>query len=294
MNQTLSMTGYGRGESEHGDLRVGVEIRAVNHRFVDVQVKVPRAWMPLEREIVRRAKEAVGRGRLEVFVRRDATGAAAQQVRIDAALIAAVADQARRLPNTLGIDTKLSLAELLQLPGVLQVSEPDVDVDVEGAAVFEALDRGLVSLNAMRASEGARLDQVLRARVDQVGALTEQVNDLAAAQPALFRARLEKRLADLLDGQDVDPARLVQEAAVLAARGVIAEEITRLRAHVAHGHELMDTSGPVGRKLEFLVQEMGREANTIGSKSDDARLAALVVELKSEIEKIREQVANVE
>ncbi len=293
MTQTLSMTGYGRGESEHGDLRVGVEIRAVNHRFVDVQVKLPRAWAPLEREIVRRAKEAVGRGRLEVFVRRDATGATAQQVRIDGALVSAIVEQARGLAGS-GIDTDVTLADLLRVPGVLLVDEADVDAEEEGPAVFEALDRGLRSLIEMRASEGARLDEVLRARVDRVGALTEEVATLAAEQPALFRERLLKRLEDLLEGQDIDPARLAQEAAILAARAVVAEEITRLRAHVAHGHELLDTPGPVGRKLEFLVQEMGREANTVGSKSDDARLAALVVELKSEIEKIREQVANVE
>ncbi len=293
MTQTLSMTGYGRGESEHGDLRVGVEIRAVNHRFVDVQVKLPRAWASLEREIVRRAKEAVGRGRLEVFVRRDASGASAQQVRIDGDLVSAIMEQASGLGGS-GLDTDLSLADLLRLPGVLQVDEPDIDPDEEGPAVFEAVDRGLRSLIEMRASEGARLDAVLRTRVNRVGELTEEVARLAAEQPALFRERLLRRLTDLLDGQDVDPARLAQEAAILAARAVVAEEITRLHAHVAHGHELLDTAGPVGRKLEFLVQEMGREANTVGSKSDDARLAALVVELKSEIEKIREQVANVE
>ncbi len=293
MSQTLSMTGYGRGESEHGDLRVAVEIRAVNHRFVDVQVKLPRAWMPLEREIVRCAKDAVARGRLEIFVHRDASGAAAQQVRIDEDLVASIIEQAGRLPGK-GYDTSLSLADLLRLPGVLQISEPDVDSDRESEAVLLALTRALESLNTMRGSEGARLAEVLRARVDQVGALTEQIAELAQEQPALFQARLLKRLAELLEDQDVDPARLVQEAALLAARAVIAEEITRLRGHVAHGHELFDTDGPVGRKLEFLVQEMGREANTIGSKSDDARLAALVVELKSEIEKIREQVANVE
>lgn len=291
MSQTLSMTGYGRGESERDGLRVAVEIRAVNHRFADVQVKVPRAWMGLERGIVKRAKEAVGRGRLEVFARRDASGAAASNVRIDGALVTAIRDQARQLD---GLETNLALADLLRLPGVLQVEEAVIDADAEGPVVFEALERALTSLIAMRATEGAALDAVLRGRIDQVGALTEQIADLAAEQPALFRQRLEKRLADLLDGQDIDEARLVQEAALLAARAVIAEEITRLRAHVAHGHELLDTPGPVGRKLEFLVQEMGREANTVGSKSDDARLAALVVELKSEIEKIREQVANVE
>lgn len=293
MSHTLSMTGYGRGESEADGLRVAVEIRTVNHRFADVQVKLPRAWMALERGIVSTVKDTIGRGRAEVFARRDASGAAASDVRIDSGLIAAIQAQARAL-DTDGLDSRLALADLLRLPGVLQVEEATVDAAAEGPVVREALARALESLLTMRATEGAALERVLRGRIDAVGGLTEQIASLAAEQPALFRQRLEKRLADLLEGQEVDEGRLVQEAALLAARSVIAEEITRLRAHVAHGHELLDTEGPVGRKLEFLVQEMGREANTIGSKSDDARLAALVVELKSEIEKIREQVANVE
>jgi len=293
MSHTLSMTGYGRGESEADGLRVAVEIRTVNHRFADVQVKLPRAWMALERGIVSTVKDTIGRGRAEVFARRDASWAAASDVRIDSGLIAAIQAQARAL-DTDGLDSRLALADLLRLPGVLQVEEATVDAAVEGPVVREALARALESLLTMRATEGAALERVLRGRIDAVGGLTEQIASLAAEQPALFRQRLEKRLADLLEGQEVDEGRLVQEAALLAARSVIAEEITRLRAHVAHGHELLDTEGPVGRKLEFLVQEMGREANTIGSKSDDARLAALVVELKSEIEKIREQVANVE
>ena len=293
MSHTLSMTGYGRGESEADGLRVAVEIRTVNHRFADVQVKLPRAWMALERGIVSTVKDTIGRGRAEVFARRDASWAAASDVRIDSGLIAAIQAQARAL-DTDGLDARLALADLLRLPGVLQVEEATVDAAAEGPVVREALARALESLLTMRATEGAALERVLRGRIDAVGGLTEQIASLAAEQPALFRQRLEKRLADLLEGQEVDEGRLVQEAALLAARSVIAEEITRLRAHVAHGHELLDTEGPVGRKLEFLVQEMGREANTIGSKSDDARLAALVVELKSEIEKIREQVANVE
>jgi len=249
--------------------------------------------MALERGIVSTVKDTIGRGRAEVFARRDASGAAASDVRIDSGLIAAIQAQARAL-DTDGLDARLALADLLRLPGVLQVEEATVDAAAEGPVVREALARALESLLTMRATEGAALERVLRGRIDAVGGLTEQIASLAAEQPALLRQRLEKRLADLLDGQEVDEGRLVQEAALLAARSVIAEEITRLRAHVAHGHELLDTEGPVGRKLEFLVQEMGREANTIGSKSDDARLAALVVELKSEIEKIREQVANVE
>ena len=291
MSHTLSMTGYGRGESERDGLRVDVEIRAVNHRFADVQAKLPRAWMPLEREIVRRVKDVVGRGRLEVFVRRDATGSAASNVRIDSALIGAIRAAAEGIE---GLDTRLALADLIRLPGVLVLEEATVDADAEGPTVLAALQVALDSLLVMRATEGAALDAVLRSRIDRVGALTGDIEALAEEQPALMLQRLEKRLGDLLAGQDVEPARLMQEAALLAARGVVAEEITRLRAHVAHGHELLDARGPIGKKLDFLVQEMGREANTIGSKSDDTRLAALVVELKSEIEKIREQAANVE
>jgi uncharacterized protein (TIGR00255 family) len=169
-----------------------------------------------------------------------------------------------------------------------------VDADAESPAVRDALDVALTALLGMRGNEGERLEEDIRSRIDEVERITEEIALLAEEQPALFRVRVERRMRELLAGTPVDENKLLQEAAALAGRAAIDEEITRLRAHVAQGRELLDEDGPVGRRLDFLVQELAREANTTGSKNDDPRLAELVISLKGMIEAIREQVANVE
>lgn len=290
---TLSMTGYGRAERSADGVTATVEIRAVNHRFADVQPKLPREWMALEQQLVRRIKEQVGRGRLEVFVRREGQGGS--NVEFDGALIRSLVEQGRALGESIpGFDGTVHLGDLMSLPGVLRTATEAVDAEAEAPLVMATVDDALAALLGMRSSEGARLEADVLARIDEVERLTEQLATLAQEQPALFRERVERRMRDLLDGQDVDPTRLLQEAALLAGKASIEEEITRLRAHVAQGRELLADPEPCGRRLDFLVQEFGREANTVGSKNDDPRLAEVVLALKGTIEAIREQVANIE
>jgi len=296
MSKTSSMTGYGRGDAESAAMTATAEVRSVNHRFADVQIKLPREWMSLERELVGQVKARIGRGRIEVTLRRAAGPESAPAVRLDDALVQHILAEGARVAGLSGgqLDARVTMGEMLRVPGVLSTAEVRVDAASEAAGVRAALDSALDALLGMRTSEGAHLEADIRERIDEVERTTEAIASLAADQPELFRARLERRMADLLADQEVDEARLIQEVAVMAARAAIDEEITRLRAHVAQGRELLDEEGPVGRRLEFLVQELAREANTVGSKNDDPRLAESVIALKGTIEAIREQVANVE
>ncbi len=296
MSKTHSMTGYGRCEASAPTVHVTAEARSVNHRFAEVQVKLPREWMALEREVVSRIKERIGRGRVEVTLRRGAGEGAGRRVKLDDALVASILAEGDRIAAVSAgrIDPTLRFGELLAVPGILTVDEESVDVDAEAPAVWEALDGALAALLAMRVSEGARLEDDVRERIAEIGKLTDRVAELAAEQPELFRARLERRIRELEEEASIDEGRLLQEAATLAAKASIEEEITRLRSHVAQGGEILADDGPVGRRLEFLVQEFGREANTVGSKNDDPRLAELVIALKATIEAVREQVANIE
>ena len=296
MSKTQSMTGYGRGEASLGAITATVECRSVNHRFADVQMKLPREWLSLERALIAHVKDRIGRGRVEVMIRREAAAGAQPDVRLDDALILRILAEGQRIASASDglLDPRVPLGDLLKVPGVLRTQESAVDTDAESPAVRDALDVALTALLGMRANEGARLEEDIRGRIDEVERITEEIAVLAEEQPALFRARVERRMRELLDGAEVDENKLLQETAALAGRAAIDEEITRLRAHVAQGRELLDGHGPVGRRLDFLVQELAREANTTGSKNDDPRLAELVIGLKGTVEAIREQVANIE
>ncbi|MCO4772420.1 MAG: YicC family protein [Deltaproteobacteria bacterium] len=296
MSKTQSMTGYGRGEASAGDVTATAEIRSVNHRFADVQLKLPREWLSMERDLVGHIKGRIGRGRLEVMVRRGAAEGAQPDLRLDDGMISRIVAEASRVASQTGgqLDARVSVGELLRVPGVLVQRESAVDAGAEAPIVRQALDQALDALLGMRSNEGARLEDDIQGRIESIAQTTEAIAALAHDQPAIFRSRLERKMRELLEGTEVDEARLLQETAALAARAAIDEEITRLRAHVAQGRELLAEEGPVGRRLEFLVQELAREANTVGSKNDDPRLAELVIALKGTIEAIREQVANVE
>ena len=296
MSKTQSMTGYGRGEASVPTAHATAEVRSVNHRFADVQLKLPREWMALERELVNRVKDRIGRGRVEVMLRRAPGEGAAPDVTLNEPLVLAILAQGERVAAASRgrLEARVTLGALLQVPGVLSVRDSAVDASDEAPAARDAVDQALTALLAMRASEGARLETDIRERLAEVARITDEIERLARDQPELFRARVERRLRELLEGESVDEGRLLQEAALLAAKAAIDEEITRLRAHVAQGRELLEDDGPVGRRLDFLVQELAREANTVGSKNDDPRLAELVIALKGTVEAIREQVANVE
>lgn len=288
-----SMTGCGRSQQREGAWEVTVELKAVNHRFLDIACRLPRSLAFLD-EIVRKALNArLQRGHVDVFVTVARTDASDRQVQVDEALAAAYRDAAERLTEVLGRAQHLDLAQLMAMEGVVTVTESDMDEEAVSAACRRAMDEAIDQLCAMRAREGDSLRADLTVHLDAAAALREQILLRAPGVVEDYRARLQQRLAQLgADG--VEPQRVAQEVAIMADRCAIDEELSRLQSHIGQLRAYLDAQGETGKKMDFLIQEMNREANTIGSKASDAQIAQLVVDLKSEIEKLREQVQNVE
>jgi uncharacterized protein (TIGR00255 family) len=288
-----SMTGFGAGRGAVNGEEVDVEVRSVNHKYCEVKVRLPRELGPLEHEVVRSVKERLARGGVEVAVRRLTPGSTVTP-RVDVPLAESYARAFAEIQARLGLPGPVTLGDVISAEGVVRLDERAIDLDQAGEALRRAVQTALAHLVAMRGREGEALARDLSARLDEIERLVASVGVLAPASVEHYRARLTERIAELTRGVPVDPVRLAQEVAVFADRTDVAEEITRLRSHVAQVRTLLAASDPTGRKLDFLVQEMHREANTIGSKSQHAEIAAVVVSLKAEIERMREQVQNVE
>jgi uncharacterized protein (TIGR00255 family) len=288
-----SMTGFGAGRGTSGGEDIEVDVRSVNHKYSEVKVRTPRELSQLEPEAAKAVKERIVRGAVEVSIRR-AGATTALAPRVDVALAESYARGFAELKVRLALPGDVTLAEVLAADGVVRLDERAVDVEAARVALRVALGEALDGLVAMRAREGEALARDLDARAQAVLSLVSRVEELVPRTVEHHRARLAERVEELTRGIALDPARLAQEVALFADRTDVTEETTRLRSHVDHVRALLALREPAGRKLDFLVQEMHREANTIGSKSQSAEIAALVVSLKTEIERVREQVQNVE
>ena len=286
-----SMTGFGRGEATSSGTTVVVEMKSVNNRFLDLQVRVPREYTALEPRVHAALKGVIQRGRLEVFVRRQAHDSN-RKVGVDAALAerlhAAIAEVAIRLGKK-AEDVPLDV--VLAQPGVVYAIEEEPLE--EWALVQRALEGALAELLAMRAHEGASLAKELEHHLAATMIVRDDIELLTEGLGDRLERRLEERMERLL-GDRVDPARVAQEIAVMVDRADLSEELARIKSHCAQVAETLRAAEPVGRKLDFLLQELNREANTIGSKAAEHTVAARVVELKSTLERMREQAANVE
>jgi uncharacterized protein (TIGR00255 family) len=288
-----SMTGFGAGHGVAAGEELDVEVRSVNHKFCEVKVRLPREYAALELEAATLVKERLARGGVDVSIRRVA-GAGGLAPRVDAQLAEAYARAFAELQARLDLATGATLADILSADGVVRLEERDVDLDAAREAVRAGLSAALEALVEMRAREGAALARDLAGRLDTIEALAARVAALTPEAVDHHRARLEERVVELARGIALDPARLAQEVALLADRSDVTEELIRLGSHVAQVRGLLASGEPAGRKLDFLVQEMHREVNTTGSKSQSAEIAGVVVALKAEIERMREQVQNVE
>ena len=288
-----SMTGFGRGEAELGEGRVSAEVRCGNSRHLEVRVRLPREWSEFEGTLREAASRPFGRGQGDVSVR-VSSGASTAKFEIDLDAARRYLEGAARLRDELGAEGALPVASLVSLPGVAVTREADSGDESTAAALREAVTGACGAAAEMRAREGESLDRELRARLVDLDARVEEVTGLADEVQKSLRERLDKRLAALSVQVEVDPGRLEQEVVMYADRMDITEEIVRLRSHLAQFRETLNEDGPVGRKLEFLIQEIGREVNTIGSKAGQASLTRCVVEMKTGLEKLREQVLNVE
>lgn len=289
-----SMTGFGVGRAAVGDEELSVELKSVNHKFIEVKVRLPRELASLEPLVLRLVKERLVRGAVEVFVRRVSTGSASLPV-IDDALVAEYQRVFTRLAGALRVDPTVGLAQLISQPGVLRLEDRQLDLDAASRALTRAVSGALDGLVAMRDQEGLATRTDLAHRLDSIERLVQEIQALAPRSVEDYQARLTSRLADLLrGGTPVDPQRLAQEIALFAERTDVAEEMARLASHLTQFRALLGDSEPAGRRMDFLVQEMNREVNTTGSKSQSSQISTRIVALKAELERIREQVQNVE
>ncbi len=291
-----SMTGYGRGVAERGAARVTVELRSVNHRFLDLKLR-GAVSAAVEDAVAQRVRERVERGAVAGTIRVERAGPGAA-VRVDRALATEIHGQLAALAAELGLPAP-GLRDVITQPGVLAIADPTGEGDVDAAAAAAAAaTTALDALVTMRAAEGANLARDLRSRIDAVGRTFDALAAATVEAAASARDRLHERVARLLEGTaGVEATRLAQEIAVMADRADVTEELVRARSHLAQLAAALagdGASGAIGRRFDFLVQELGREINTLGAKSTAAVIAQLVVEAKTELEKIREQIQNLE
>ncbi|OIQ59460.1 hypothetical protein MOTE_11410 [Moorella thermoacetica] len=289
-----SMTGYGRGEASGAGKTVSVEIRAVNQRFLDVVVRLPRAYGALEEKIRQELKKSLNRGRVEVALTIKEDNVEKRPVNVDTGLAMAYYNALKELAQKLSISADITAAGLLSLPEVITVAEPEWDETTLWPVVARALAAALAGLLEMRRAEGQRLQADLEARAAFVRRQVEAIRDRAPEVPREYAARLRERVGELAGGMDLDPGRLELEVALMAERADITEEIVRLTSHLEQMQAAMAGAEPAGRRLDFILQEMWREINTIGSKAGDLAISHLVVAVKGELEKMREQVQNIE
>jgi uncharacterized protein (TIGR00255 family) len=291
---TQSMTGFGSGSATVGAESLTVELKSVNHKFCEVKVRLPRELSALEATLQKRVKDSIGRGAVDVAVRRGSRTAQGMVPHVDVALAQEYRRAWSELATALQLPDTVSIRDIALHSNVIRMEEPQVSLEDAGLAVHQAVEQALEMLKRMRAKEGLALLNDLTSRLENVSQWVAEVKSLAPQATEAYRTRLAERIAELSKGLAVDPQRLAQEVAFFAERTDVAEEMTRLDSHLKQFHELLHSKEPAGRQMDFLVQEMHREVNTTGSKSQHSDISARVLQLKAELERIREQVQNVE
>ena len=289
-----SMTGYGKGEARQDDITVTVEIKTVNHRYADISVKLPRTFLSLENGVRKQVAAVVGRGKVDVYVNYELAGEAQAVPKLNSDLAMAYHKLFVELAGDLKLQDQISLNHIINQRDVVQVEEAQIDEETLQSCLQSATASALENLLAMRATEGEETRKDIDERLHVTETILGEIELRAPQVPVEWQARLTERLQRLQQNVEWDPQRVAQEIAVYTDRCDISEEITRFKSHLVQFRGMFDDKEPVGRRMDFLVQELNREVNTMGSKSNDAELTTAVVTLKSELEKIREQVQNIE
>ncbi|WP_308541545.1 YicC/YloC family endoribonuclease [uncultured Oscillibacter sp.] len=290
-----SMTGYGRARAMLHLRDITVEVRSVNNRYLDCTVKMPRMYAFAEDAIKQCVQQAVSRGKVDVYITVDASAADVAKVTVNRELAGQYAAALRELAQVCGQETySVSPETLSRFPDVLTVTKADEDLETVSADLCTVLREALDAYNAMRAVEGKKLAEDISHRLDVILDNTARVEQRSPETVAEYRAKLTARMQEVLQSATVDPQRILTEAAIYADKVAVDEETVRLRSHVAQLRTMLESDEPMGRKMDFLIQEVNRESNTIGSKCSDVAIAKVVVDLKAEVEKMREQVQNVE
>ena len=288
-----SMTGYGRAIQTFEDLEITAEIRAVNNRYLDCTVKLPRLYAYAEDRIKQCVKAQVSRGKVDVYLTISHPGGDVA-VSLNRPVVEGYLTAMGAMVSEYGVRDDISVSVLSRLPDVFLVEKPDEDEEARAAALTDAVVAALEQFNAMRTAEGAALAADVLARGETILGLVEQVEARSPQTVAEYRAKLLGKMQEVLASTSIDENRILTEAAIYADKVAVDEETVRLRSHLKQLRSMLAAGGPIGRKLDFLLQEMNRETNTIGSKCSDLEITEIVVEIKAELEKIREQIQNIE
>ena len=288
------MTGYGRAVETVNGREFTVELRSVNNRYLDCSVKLPRSLSFAEEAVKQAVKNTISRGKVDVFISVHSEGAADVKVSLNAAMVEGYLAAMKQMVETYGVRDDISVSVISRMPEVYTVEKPEVDEEQLLNDLMSVVKKALESYDAMRAAEGKALENDLRSRGNTILSLVAQVEAGNGQTVIDYRTRLYNKLKEVLANTAIDESRILTEAAIFADKVAVDEETVRLRSHLEQMNTMLTTGGAVGRKLDFLLQEMNRESNTIGSKCTDVRLARIVVDIKAELEKIREQTQNIE
>lgn len=289
-----SMTGFGRAKLTIEGLDVTVEIKSVNHRYFEFTSRLPRGCNFLEEKLKSFCAQYITRGKVEASVMIDDCGEGNTEVEVNSAYAAALVSKLNKTAEELHIENDVKMSSLILLPDFLNVKKRTLPDETVTAAVLKTAEEAVCGFVEMRETEGARLKGDINGRTDFILKQVEFIDERSPKTVAAYRERLEKKIKELLGDKTVDEQRLLTETAIFADKVAVAEETVRLKSHITQLNDLLNAGGAVGRKLDFIVQEMNRETNTIGSKAQDAEITRAVVDMKSEIEKIREQIQNIE
>ncbi|MGN1352105.1 MAG: YicC/YloC family endoribonuclease [Clostridia bacterium] len=289
-----SMTGFGRSKYENEEREYTVEIKSVNNRYSDISIKMPRNLSSLEEKIKKQITTAISRGKIDVFITFINNSEKGKDIKINTELAKMYIKELKQLAKEGEIIDNINVTEVIRLPEVLNISLENDDEELILSELTVCTKNAIDSFIAMRETEGLKIKEDLQNRINIISKKIDKINSISTGLVEEYVVKLEKRINDILKTSVVDETRLAQEIVIYSDKCSIEEEITRLRSHILQFTNLLETSGPIGKKLDFLVQEMNRETNTIGSKANSLEITNLVVDLKTEIENIREQIQNIE
>ncbi len=294
MTVVKSMTGYGRAVETVNGREFTVELRSVNNRYLDCSVKLPRSLSFAEDAVKQAVKNTISRGKVDVYVTLRSESASDVKVTLNAAMVEGYLAAMKQMVTNYGVRDDISVSVIARMPEIFSVEKPEVDEEQLLADLMGVVKKALESYDAMRAAEGKALENDLRSRGDTILSLVGKVEAGNGQTVIDYRTRLENKLREVLENTSIDENRILTEAAIFADKVAVDEETVRLRSHLEQMNNMLTAGGAIGRKLDFLLQEMNRESNTIGSKCSDVKLARIVVDIKAELEKIREQTQNIE
>ena len=290
-----SMTSFGRAQSEEGkDSYFSIEMKSVNHRYLDINIRMPRMILALEEKIRNIISKRLNRGKVDVFINYKNYGNNVGKANLNMKLAKDYYDCLKQIQRELGIIDDISTTQIAKFPDVINLEEPEENLDNIFNEISPLIECALNLMEEMRSKEGEKLKEDILSKMQIIETYVEEIEKVADSIPKNYKKKLEERLTELLSGVDIDESRIALEVAILSDKAAVDEEITRLRSHLSQMKSTLDLDEPIGRKVDFIIQEMNREANTIASKSTDINITNKVIEVKNTIEKIREQVQNIE